>query len=226
MAADGTVIEVSTGVMALAYLVYFFGVAPTGASNCFKQKVTKGVDLDLMWAWFWSENFKVLWGVLMYGINWIPYPVPGGRNTQSPSTFGQDLADSWTCFTGSAPTPEASSCTTDAAWFWFVWYLAFNVLFNLMMLWLTKHLSATWAAIGNVLCGDLFGVFGQFSFFSGKSSGVMPLSEWLALFLSSIAMWIYNIEDEVDVDGKAVYGVKAVGKQEQDGDACDQIEQI
>merc|ERR1711879_237036 len=103
--------------------------------------------------------------------------------------------------------------TTGAAWVWFAVYLAFNVFFNLLMLWLTKYLSATWASIGNILCGALYGVFGQFGIFSGTSTKVMPLEQWLALILSSIAMWVYNIEDEVDMHGKTVYGVKNEGLQ-------------
>jgi len=199
---------VSTSTMLICYTVYIVGVIPQGINNCYRQKVSKMVDLDLMWATFWCGNFQVAWGILMYGINWIPYPVPGGTNTASPATLGSDLVDSWTCFTGSAPKPSDWSCTTDSAWFWFLWYLVCHVFFNLLMLWLTKHLSATWASIGNVLCGDLFGFFGQFSIVSGKASEVMPLAQWLGLALSSMAMWVYNIEDEIDADGKVVYGVQ------------------
>merc|ERR1712083_663790 len=93
-----------------------------------------------------------------------------------------------------------------------------NVTFNLILLWLTKYLSATWASIGNVLCGDLYGVFGQFSFINGSGSNWLPLEQWLALILSSIAMWVYNIEDEMDKTGKSVYGVQSKDetKREQD----------
>merc|ERR1711879_995430 len=107
--------------------------------------------------------------------------------------------------------------TTGTAWFWFTMYLAFNVFFNLFMLWVTKYLSATWASIGNILCGDLYGVFGQFRIVSGSGAKAMPLEQWLALILSSIAMWIYNIEDEVDIDGKSVYGVAKEKPHEQEG---------
>jgi len=220
VASDGRVIETSTGVMAITYLVYIIGVVPSAASGCYKQKVTKGVDLDLMWATFWSGNFQVLWGLLMYGVNWIPYPVPGGTNAQSPATLGSDLAGSWACFTGHAPTPTQVSCTTDSAWLWFICFLCFNVFFNLLMLWLTKYLSATWASIGNVLCGDLFGIFGQFGFVSGSASRVMPLAQWLSLALSSMAMWVYNIEDEVNADGQVVYGVPNDSKTGAEGIAC------
>jgi hypothetical protein len=189
-AADGSTIEVSVGVMLLMYVIYLIGVIPSGMSNCYKQKVLKEFDMNCMWASWWSGNMQIFMGWFCFMISWLPYPVPGGgHNTQSPLTLGSDLADSWTCFTGSNPKPsEDSSCTTGTAWAWFIVYLAFNVFFNLLMLWLTKYLSATWASIGNILCGDLYGVFGQFGIFSGTGTKVMPLEQWLALILSSIAM--------------------------------------
>lgn len=200
-------ISVATSTMAIMYIIYLLAQIPAGMSNCYKQKVMKRVDMDLMWATFWSGNFQVIWGVVFYTINWIPYPTPGGHNTKSPTTLGSDLSDAWKCFVGTNPSPEMKSCSEDSALLWFIVYLLFNISFNILMLWLTKYLSATWASIGNVLCGDLYGVFGQFSFVSGKGSKLMSLEQWLALSYSSVAMWIYNIEDEVDKDGQSVYGI-------------------
>jgi hypothetical protein len=219
--ADGRIIEVSAGVMCLMYVIYLIGVLPLGVSNCYKQKIMKGADLDCMWASWWSGNMQIVWGLLCYTMNWIPYPVPGGHNTQSPATLGSDLADAWTCFGGTSPKPTDTSCSTGDAWVWFIMYLAFNVFFNLLMLWLTKYLSATWASIGNILCGDLYGVFGQFKIVSGSGSKWMPLEQWLSLILSSIAMWVYNIEDEMDIDGKSVYGVPKEKEQLKDVESSD-----
>merc|ERR1712232_989305 len=136
-----------------------------------------------------------------------------------------DLGDSWTCFIGENPHSGISSCSADQAWLWFLVYLVFNVSFNVLMLWLTKYLSATWASIGNVLCGDLYGIFGQFDIFSGTGNKAMPLEQWLALILSSIAMWVYNIEDEVDVDGKSVYGVPKENAQIKEVESSDGSQQ-
>lgn len=205
--SNGKAVYVATGTMAIMYIIFLVAQVPAGMSNCYKQKVMKRVDMDLMWATFWSGNFQVLWGILFYTINWIPYPIPGGHNEKSPATLGSDLSDAWKCFLGTNPSPDVTSCSEDSAWLWFVVYLIFNISFNVLMLWLTKYLSATWASIGNVLCGDLYGVFGQFSFVSGKGSKVMPLEQWLALSYSSVAMWVYNVEDEVDKDGQSVYGI-------------------
>jgi hypothetical protein len=212
--SSGDAVTVATGTMALMYAVFFIGVIPSGMSSCYKQKVTKSMDLDLMWITLWSANFQVLWALVSYNINWAPYPIPGGYNTESPATLAEDLGDAWTCLTGTNPTPEIHSCSSDQAWLWFLVYLLFSVSYKLCILWLTKYLSATWASIGNVLCYDMYGVFGQFGVISGVGHNRwMPLEQWLALAFTSVAMWVYNTEDEVGSDGESVYGVVAQGKE-------------
>jgi len=214
---QGDAVSVATSTMALMYTVFLLAQAPAGMSSCYKQKVMKLVDMDLMWATWWSGNFQIVWGIVFYSINWIPYPIPGGHNEKSPVSLGSDLSDAWKCFTGSNPKGDVTTCGEDSAWFWFMIYLLFNITFNVLMLWLTKYLSATWASIGNVLCGDLYGVFGQFSFVSGAGSKLMSLEEWLALSYSSVAMWVYNIEDEVDQNGEIVYGIPKDAEKSADG---------
>eukprot|EP00435_Cladocopium_sp_Y103_P044963 s1217_g12.t2 len=64
-------------------------------------------------------------------------------------------------------------------------------------------MSSTWAAIGAILCGNLAGVFSQFEIIGGKSAQILSLEQWMALILATIAMWVYNIQDEVDNRGES-----------------------
>merc|ERR1712032_716750 len=144
-------------------------------------------------------------------MGWVPWPEPEGHNEKSPSTLSNDLADSWTCFMGTNPTPEVTTCDAEPAWAWFAVYLLFNVFFNLQFLWLIKRLSGTWASIGSILCGNLCGIFGQYKVFAGDSAASLTMEQWDALALSSVAMWVYNIEDETDKDGTTIYGTKDKG---------------
>lgn len=169
------------------------------------------VNLDVMWSFFWSGMWQVFWGFLLYPLSWVPWPTPTGHNEAGPSTLSQDLKDSWTCFMGRNPKPSVTTCSAEPAWLWFMMYLLFNVFFNLFFLWLIKRLSGTWASIGSILCGNLCGVFSQFELFAGPSAQKLTMEQWMALILSSIAMWVYNIEEEVDVNGKSVYGEKEQG---------------
>ena len=107
---------------------------------------------------------------------------------------------------GTNPKAQVTSCSAEPAWAWFATYLFFNVFFNLCLMWLIKHMSSTWAAIGTVLCGNLGGFFSQFEIFGGKSAQVLSMEQWMALILSTIALWVYNTQDEEDKHGQSVYG--------------------
>jgi len=209
--ADGEIIYIALGTLATMYLLYIIAIIPSAFSNCYKQKKLKQVNLDVMWSFFWSGMWQVFWGILLYPLSWVPWPTPTGHNESGPSTLGQDLKDSWTCFMGKNPKPSVTTCDAEPAYLWFMMYLLFNVFFNLFFLWLIKRLSGTWASIGSILCGNLCGIFSQFELFAGKSAAKLTFEQWMALILSSIAMWVYNIEEEVDVNGKSVYGEKETG---------------
>merc|ERR1719408_1233103 len=58
-------------------------------------------------------------------------------------------------------------------------------------------MSAVWAQIATTLCLDLTNIFSQFRFIVGDSAMLMTLSQWIATFLASIALWTYNVEPEV-----------------------------
>lgn len=209
--SNGELVHVDFGILLFMYALFIVAIIPSAFSNCYKQKKLKQVNLDVMWSFFWAGMWQVIWGFLMFPLNWIPWPEPGGKNEQSPSGLGEDLADSWTCFMGTNPKPEVTTCDAEPAWVWFGCYLLFNVFFNLFFLWLIKRLSGTWAAIGSILCGNLCGIFSQYEIFAGKSARKLTMEQWLALVLSSIAMWVYNIEEETDIDGNSVYAEKPKG---------------
>eukprot|EP01065_Artemidia_motanka_P040340 TRINITY_DN502_c0_g1_i1.p1 TRINITY_DN502_c0_g1~~TRINITY_DN502_c0_g1_i1.p1 ORF type:complete len:478 (+),score=155.98 TRINITY_DN502_c0_g1_i1:50-1435(+) len=214
--SKGHSVSIATSTLIMYYVIYVGGVIPVGISNCYKQKKLKSVDLDIMWAQFWSGWWQVLWGMVSYTINWIPYPVPGGHNDGSPKTLGSDISDAWTCFTGENPVPSVTTCDAEPAWVWFAVYLGFNLTYNLLFLWLTKYLSATWASLGNVVCGNLYAVFNQWKLVGGDGYRTMTLEDWLALTYSTVAMWVYNVEDEVHKSGRSVYGVQLASEYDDD----------
>ena len=56
------------------YILYLVGTVPAGISNCYKQRCLKGVDLEVMYAALWSGNWQIVWGLLLFPINWVPLP--------------------------------------------------------------------------------------------------------------------------------------------------------
>ena len=81
------------------------------------------------------------------------------------------------------------------------WPCAWQVL----LLWLTKRMSGTWAQIGTVLCLDLASFFSQFELLMGSEAERLTLQQWLGLAIAGLAMWVY-LRDEVDADGNQIKG--------------------
>lgn len=231
-AAGGTLQQSS----ALWYVIFVLGTVPSGISNVYKQKCLKSVDLEVMYASFWSGNWQIMWGLLTFPINWIPTPPPAPNH--HPSDTSEFLVRAWDCFLGHVPLNSTgqpylpssttyhetvSACNTSltadfdpgdtvcaagdgSAAVWFIVYIVFNVTFNVLLLWLTKRMSATWAQIGTVLCLDLASIFSMSTFLMGDEAQVLTLQQWFGLVLAAIAMWVYNLKDERDAQGFQVKG--------------------
>eukprot|EP00747_Dinoflagellata_sp_TGD_P071540 gnl/TRDRNA2_/TRDRNA2_157081_c0_seq1.p1 gnl/TRDRNA2_/TRDRNA2_157081_c0~~gnl/TRDRNA2_/TRDRNA2_157081_c0_seq1.p1 ORF type:complete len:536 (-),score=65.82 gnl/TRDRNA2_/TRDRNA2_157081_c0_seq1:11-1552(-) len=187
------------GSMALWYGLFVLSTVPSAVSNCYKQRVLKRMDVDVCYATWWSGNFQVLWGLLLFWVNWIPLP---DQTVEAPGATFQLIADTWSCFLGNVPRPGDESCAAadGPAAKWFIIYLCFNLTFNICLLWLTKRMSAIWAQIATTLCLDLTNIFSQYRFIVGDSAEAMSLSQWMGTILASVALWTYNTAPEVRVD--------------------------
>lgn len=188
--------KLTVGSTFLWYGLFLIGTFPAAVSNVYKQYVLQGGDVDICYASWWSGNFQVIWGWLTIWTLWIPLP---GQVTIAPGKTVEALSDTWSCMLGNVPHPGDESCASAHDFppiFWFVLYLMFNLSFNVLLLWLTKHISATWAQIATVLCLDLTNIFGQFRFIAGGGAQIMTMSDWLATVLASLSLWIYNLEPE------------------------------
>ena len=53
------------------------------------------------------------------------------------------------------PGDESCAAPNGPALTWFIVYLLFNLFFNLLLLWLTKNMSAVWAQIATTLYASL-----------------------------------------------------------------------
>ncbi|GMI62333.1 hypothetical protein ScalyP_jg5347 [Parmales sp. scaly parma] len=192
--ANGVTLSTSS----LWYIIFIVGTIPAGISNCYKEKQLKVRELDIMYASLWSGYWQIFWGLLMFPINWLRMPSPANYN--SPGDTGTYLANTFTCFFGTAPTDDVqdASCESDggSAAYWFVWYLGFNCAFNVLMLWLTKELSATWATIATVLCLDLTSIFGMSKTLMGDEAQNISLEQTFGLVLAGLGMWCYNLSAE------------------------------
>jgi len=192
--SDGAFHLLSAGAGLLWFGVFLASVVPSAVSSVYKQHVLQGRDVDILYASWWSGNFQILWGLLAVPLLWVKLP---GQDHLAPGETFQAIGDTLSCMSGNVPHPGDESCAgSTPPLFWFGVYLLFNLSFNVLMLWLTKHLSAAWATLATVLCLDLTNVFGMVPFMAGGAAQVMSLNDWLATALASIALWIYNMEPE------------------------------
>jgi len=193
MGNDGDYHMLTGGAAFLWYAVFLIAVLPSAAGSVYKQYVLQGADVDIIYATWWSGNFQVLWGWLCVPMLWIQLP---GQDLPPGQTFVA-LRDTLSCMLGNVPHPGDESCATSPApMAWFGVYLFFNMSFNVLMLWLTKHLSAAWTTVATVLCLDLTNILGTLPFLAGGGAQGMSLNDWLATLLASLALWVYNMEPE------------------------------
>ena len=202
---------------ALWYVIYIIGTVPNGFSNVWKQHCLKSVDLEIMFATTWSGMWQVLWGILFFPMQWIPLPPPAEVTT--PKELPSYLADSVTCFFGTSPSDsqldQACEAQGGSAALWFMVYVIFNLFFNVLLLWLTKRMSALWASIATVLCLDLASLFSMSPALMGDEATLLSFSDYLGLVVAGIAMWAYCLMPEMDKHGNEVAGVSEEVKEMQ-----------
>lgn len=190
-------------------VIYLIGVIPVGISNAYKQKCLKSVDLEIVYASFWSGMWQIIWGFLMYPINWVPLPDPAPKNVAK-NTLPY-IRDTFTCFIGTAPDPnnkndQKCEASGGSALQWFMMYLLFNVSFNVLLLWLSKRMSSTWATVATVLCLDIASLVSMSKTLQGDEAVMVTVEQYFGLIIAGVAMWVYNLEPEVDVRGRTVEG--------------------
>jgi len=192
-ASDGLFHILSVGAAVFWYCVFLLSVLPYAVGSVYKQYVLQGRDVEVVYATWWSGCFQILWGLMCVPFLWIKLP---GQDLPPARTLDA-LVDTWSCLCGHVPHEGDEACATaPSPLFWFVVYLVFCVSFQVLGLWLTKHLSAVWIMVAAVLCLDITNVLGMIPFFAGGGAQVMSVNDWLATALASVAIWVYSFEPE------------------------------
>lgn len=190
------------------YLVFIAGTVPMGFANVYNQKYLQETDLDVVWSSYWGGWWQLLAGFLFFPINWMPLPAPA--TYQNPADTMTYLWNGCLCTIGIAPTddPLDQVCAAGggAAAVWFGAYLCCTMTFNVLLCWLTKYMSATWATIGSVLCLDLSALLSMCPLLMGSEARPVTIEQYVGLSIAGIAMIVYNFEDEETPTSIVAYG--------------------
>eukprot|EP00928_Gymnodinium_smaydae_P007514 TRINITY_DN12698_c0_g2_i3.p1 TRINITY_DN12698_c0_g2~~TRINITY_DN12698_c0_g2_i3.p1 ORF type:complete len:349 (-),score=90.75 TRINITY_DN12698_c0_g2_i3:496-1542(-) len=190
MGATGRYQLLGSAEMLLWIIIFLVSVVPMAASNVYKQHILQGRDADVNYFSWWGGNFQVLWGWLCIPLLWIKLP----NQSLSPDSFFEVIANTWSCLWGVAPGPGDETCVTSPPpAVWFLLYLLFNIAFSVLILWLTKHMSAAWTLVAMVLCLDLTNVLGMVPIIAGGGAQTMEAKDWLATLLASLALLVYEL---------------------------------
>mmetsp|Transcript_67990 Transcript_67990/g.208357 ORF Transcript_67990/g.208357 Transcript_67990/m.208357 type:complete len:474 (-) Transcript_67990:189-1610(-) len=177
------------------YGLNLLAMLPFALGSVYKQYILQGRDVEVVYATWWAGVFQVPWGMLCFTLSWTKMfgdTVPPGQTFQA-------LRDTGACILGYVPHPGDESCAEDSPppWFWYILYLAGNVMWVVLRLWLTKYLSAVWTQTGQVLCFNLTSIFGMFPVLAGGGAQNLTVNDAFALVLASIALWVYGMEPEI-----------------------------
>jgi len=186
------------------YVIFVLGNVPMGFANVYNQKYLQEDDLDIMYASFWGGMWQIVAGLLFFPVNWIPLPAPAV--VQRPEDSLDYFWRGCLCTVGIAPSSDPLDLVCEASGgspaMWFGVYLLCTMSFNVLLNWLTKYMSATWANIGSVLCLDLSAIMSMSTLLMGSEARAVTLEQYLALMLAAIAMAVYTLQPEMPAPKK------------------------
>lgn len=179
-----------------------------GFANVYNQKYLQETDLDVVWSSYWGGWWQLLAGFLFFPINWMPLPAPA--TYQAPGDTLSYLWNGVQCTLGIPPSMDPMDQVCDAgggsAAVWFAAYLCCTMTFNVLLCWLTKYMSATWATIGSVLCLDISALLSMSPLLMGAEARTVTMEQYLGLSIAGVAMVVYNFSDEETPTSIVAYG--------------------
>jgi hypothetical protein len=117
---------------------------PAAVSNVFKERGLKVADLDVWYFNAWVAIFQLGWGLSMAWSVFVPLPDPAQH--VSVREFPAYMVNATACFAG-MDTGETEGNVCDFTWAIFAVFIAFNVIANVLMLWIFQRGSAVLAII-------------------------------------------------------------------------------
>eukprot|EP00128_Syssomonas_multiformis_P005614 Colp12_sorted_trinity150504_noHs@32929 len=173
---------------------------PSSASNVYKERALKDVDLDVWYFNAWIATFQIFIGILTVPL--VFSELLSGGEPIAPAELGTYLQHASKCFfgTGSLPGDEACNETPIV----FVIFLVFNIAYNILMLMVFKLGSATLAVVASALRVALSDVGFQWKFLSGPAYKDLTWYDGVALVILIGGLFAYRLRPERSSKAPAV----------------------
>lgn len=186
----------------LIWIVLLIGsTVPMALSNVIKEKGLKSnkeKDMDVWYFNAWVALFQLLFGAAACWTVFIPMPAPA--ESIPPSSFPSYIEDASLCFLGidSDARPQAHCSYT---WMVFAVYIAFNITFNVTMLYVFQQGSAALAVLASALRLALSSLGFHIPFLAGEATEKkFHVVDVIALIILIVGLVVYKIRPEKQAD--------------------------
>lgn len=147
--------------------------------------------------------YQIALGCLTIPLVFLPIVSGRASGPISPAGFFTYLSEGMQCLTGSDPetaviTPESKN-TCGSAPLIFVWYIGFNVAFNLIMMLSFKHASSTVALVASALRVALAAFLFTIPFIAGPAFKDVTIYDGISLIILLCGLVLYQWQPEYQV---------------------------
>jgi len=168
-------------------------IFPNAASNVYKEKNLKSIDLDVWYLNAWIALFQSMFGLISIPTVAIPFPQPAAVITFQ--EMGSYLVDSSKCFFLGVNSRNGDDCAY-VAYIFFI-YLAFNIGYNVCMLVIFKRGSAVLFTIASTARLPLTSFLFQVRFLAGSKTVTLTIYDYFALVIIVIGIIMYRYNKEL-----------------------------
>ncbi|ETW03084.1 hypothetical protein, variant [Aphanomyces invadans] len=186
---------------ALWILLYIVSCIPSAGANVYKEIGMKDVDLDVWYANAWISFYQVFWGLLTAWTIRLPAfsdpPVAW-------SDFPSYVASAHNCFFGNPTTFNGVTSTCGGDIFTtYIQYIVFNIVFNLLMMYVFREGSSVLFVISSAVCLPLTDILYMVPVLAGPlAAQKFTIFDGFALFVIIVGMVVYHSEKEEQGVGK------------------------
>ncbi|KAF0695377.1 Aste57867_13811 [Aphanomyces stellatus] len=175
--------------------LYVLSCLPSAGAYVYKEIGMKDVDLDVWYANAWISLYQVGWGIVtMWTIRLPAFSDP----TVEWADFPSYVSSAHNCFFGQPTTFNGVTSACDGDIFvTYVQYILFNIIFNVLMMYIFREGSSVMFVISSAVCLPLTDILYMIPALAGPlAKQKFTIFDGFALFVIMLGMLVYHSEKE------------------------------